>query len=184
MHLARHCRPAWLLISCFILLSGAAAPGKEFLTAKEIELIQDTQAVDGRVKIYLDAAALRLKSAEDRLAGKEPVVGDPLEFFTPEDMLEGYLGIVKSVMLNIDEAAQKPGPNQALVGKALKSLKSATEKAAVRLPILKKIAEEKMKEDLWNLVSEAIEITEAANDGAEYGLTKHPAPDEKEKKKK
>jgi hypothetical protein len=165
-------------------LTSVAAPRKEFLTDKEIEQIQDTQAVDGRVKIYLEAAALRLKTAEDRLVGKESVAGDPLEFFSPEDMLEAYLSIVKSVMMNIDEAAEKPGPNQALVGKALKSLKSTTEKAAVQLPILRKIAEEKRKEELWNLVNTAIELTDAANEGAQYGLTKHPAPAEKEKKKK
>jgi hypothetical protein len=173
-----------LLVQILAVLGGGAAPRREYLTDKEIEQIQDTQAVDGRVKIYLEAAALRLKTAEDRLVGKEPVAGDPLEFFTPEDMLEGYLSIIKSVMMNLDEAAEKPGPNQALVGKGLKTLKSTTEKAAVQLPILKKIAEEKRKEELWNLVNDAIEITDAANEGAKYGLIKHPAPEEKEKKKK
>jgi hypothetical protein len=81
-------------------------------------------------------------------------------------------------------AVEVAGPNRELVGKGLKALKSATEKAAVQLPILKKIAEEKRKEELWNLVNDAIEITDAANEGARYGLTKHPAPDEKEQKKK
>ena len=179
-----HQASVFLLLLILAFLTGVAAPRKEFLTDKEIEKIQDTQAVDGRVKIYLEAAELRLKTAEDRLVGKESVAGDPLEFSTPEDMLEGYLSIIKSVMMNLDEAAEKPGPNQALVGKGLRALKSATEKAAVQLPILKKIAEEKRKEELWNLVNDAIEITDAANEGAKYGLTKHPAPPEKGEKKK
>jgi hypothetical protein len=184
MHRTSLSWPVCLAVLISLVLSSTASPRKEFLTDKEIEQIQDTQAVDARVKIYLEAAALRLKTAEDRLVGKESVAGDPLEFFAPEDMLEGYLGIIKSVMMNLDEAVEKPGPNQALVGKGLKALKSATEKAAVQLPILKKIAEEKRKEELWNLVNDAIELTDAANEGAKYGLTKHPAPDEKEKKKK
>ncbi len=157
---------------------------KEFLTDKEIEKIQDAQEIDARVKIYLEAATLRLKTAEDRLVGKESVEGDPLEFFTPEDMLDGYFRIIKSVMMNLDAAAEKGGPNHALLGKALKMLKSATEKNSGQLQILKKLAEEKRKEELWNSINSAIDITNGAHDGAEYGLTKHPAPAEKEKKNK
>jgi len=180
----RQIRNVFSLIFLLSLLTAASVSAKEFLTEKEIASIQDTQAVDARVKIYLDAAALRLKSAEDRLVGKEPAEADPLEFFTPEDMLDGYFRIIKSVMMNLDAAAEKAGPNRTLLGKALKTLKSSTEKNAEQLQILKKIAEEKRKEELWNLVNNAIGITNGALEGAEYGLTKHPAPPEKEKKKK
>jgi len=169
-----------ILFSVFTA-STAASPGKEFLTDKEIEMIQDTHEIDRRTKIYLDAAALRLKSAEDRLVGKEPDPGDPLEFFTPEDMLDSYFRILKSVMMNLDEAAKKSGPNRELVGKALKNLKSATEKAGNELKILKKLSEEKRKEELWNLVNNAMEITTGAHEGAEYGLSKQP---EKSKEKR
>jgi hypothetical protein len=99
-------------------------------------------------------------------------------------MLDGYYRIIKSVMMNLDEAAARPGPNQALVGKGLKSLKSATEKAKVQLQILKRIAEEKQKEELWNLVNAALEITEGAYEGSKSGLDRFPTPEEKEKKKK
>jgi hypothetical protein len=33
-------------------------------------------------------------------------------------------------------------------------------------------------------VNDAIDITQEAHEGAAYGLSKHPAPPEKEKKKK
>jgi hypothetical protein len=174
----------------FLLLLFLAAPdtvhasGKEFLTQKEIEGIQDTHDITVKVKIYMDAALLRLRSAEERLVGKETVPGDPLEFFTPEDLLDGYYRILKSTMMNVDDAAQTPKTDRSALGKALKNLKSSTEKAAEQLQILKKIAEEKRKEALWNLVNNAIEITEGAHEGAEYGLTKTPAPPEKERKKK
>ena len=173
-------------LSILILFSvnNATALGKEFLTPKEIEGIQDTHDIVVRVKIYMDAAMLRLRSAEERMVGKETEPGDPLEFFTPEDMLDGYYRILKSTMMNIDDAAQNPRTDRSSLGRALKNLKSSTEKAAEQLQILKKIAEEKKKEEFWNLVNSAIEITEGAHDGAQSGLSKNPAPPEKERKKK
>ena len=62
-------------------------PAKEFLTPKEIEKIQEAQELDKRVKLYLDAAALRLKTVEERFRGQESNPGDPLEFFSIEEML-------------------------------------------------------------------------------------------------
>jgi hypothetical protein len=174
-----------------------AVAAKEFLTDKEIEKIQDNPEIDLRVKIYLDAAALRLKTAEARLAGQEAEPGDPLEFFTPEDMLDGYFRILKSVMANLDDAAvhkpvlaRKEAPSldpqdwQKRIGKALKNLRSSTEHAAGELQILKKLAEEKKKEELWTLVNNAIEITSGAHEGAEYGLSKRSDSLDKDSKKK
>jgi hypothetical protein len=158
------------------------SPEKEFLTDKEIERIQDAQAIDARVQIYMEAAALRLKTAQERLEGKEPEEGDPLELFSPEDMLDGYYRILRSVMLNLDDAFKKAGPDREKVGKALRTLKGRTENAGKELEILKKMAEEKKKEELWNLVNKAIDITQGAHEGAEYGLAKLPAPSDKNRK--
>jgi len=157
-----------------VLTALEASPEKEYLTDKEIAKIQDAQEIDERVKIYMEAAALRLKTAEDRLAGKEIPEGDPLEFFTTEDMLDGYYRILRSVMFNLDDVFQKPGPRWERLGKALKTLKGATSSADKELKILKKMAEEKQKEELWNLVNQAIDITHGAYEGAEYGLSKQP----------
>jgi hypothetical protein len=180
--------------SIFTITQASAA--KEFLTSKEIERIQDAYLIDVRVEIYMEAAALRLKTAEERLTGKESIPGDPLEFFTTEDMLDGYYRILKSVMMNLDDAAQNPGRTSGVringetarndkprIGKALKQLRSDTEKDISELLILKKLAEEKKKEQFWNLVNEAIDITNGAHEGAEYGLSKQSAPPDKEKKK-
>jgi hypothetical protein len=170
------------LVAAGFFVAARGSPGKEFLTDKEIAKIQDAQEIDARVKVYMDAAALRLKTAEERLVGKESEEGDPLEFFTPEDMLDGYYRILKSVMMNLDEAFQKPGQDRRKLEKALKTLKGATEDGGKQLEILKKIAEEKQKEELWNLVNRAIDITDGAHEGAEYGLSKLPAPPGKKKK--
>jgi hypothetical protein len=159
-----------------VILTGLPAfafssPEKEFLTEKEIIAIRENQEIARRIKIYMEAAALRLKSAEERLTGKESAKGDPFEFFTPEDMLEGYYRILRSVIFNLDEVYQSPRRNDGIAA-ALKALKEGTEKAVDQLKILKKIAEDQKKERLWNLVNQAIDITNGAHEGAEYGLSK------------
>jgi hypothetical protein len=155
---------------------------KEALTRAEIEKIQDAQDIEKRGKIYLDAAGLRLRAAEERLNGQEAAEGDPLEFFTVEDMLDGYFQILKSVMLNLDDAAQKKVIDQEKLTKALKNLKDATEKATRPLDALKKMAEEKKLEKVWNLTNRAIDINKGANEGAEMALASRPALPEKKKK--
>ena len=161
------------------IISGLAgqAGTKEYLTDQEMEKMRETYDVDAR-----------LKSAEDRLNGIESEPGDPLEFYTPENMLDSYYQIIRSAMMNLDDAAQNPGRDNGIqiqgvrkkspaemLTKGLKTLKSATEKSAKQLEILKKIAEEKNKEELWNLVNSAIDVTNGAHEGAEYGLSKQPS---------
>jgi len=186
-----------LFFTICIFLAALAHAAKEFLTSKEIEKIQDTYLIDARVRIYMEAAALRLKTAEERLTGKESAPGDPLEFFTPEDMLDSYYRILQSVMTNIDDAARNPRRDNGMtidgrvmvndkqrIGKALKQLKSETEKSLEELLILKRIAEEKKNEHLWDQINEAVEITNGAHEGAQDGLSKQPSPAVKNDKSK
>lgn len=159
------------MIFCFGITS--ANPAKEFLTDKEIELIQEARIIETRVAVYMEAAGLRLQTAEDRLAGKESKEGDPMEFFSSEEMLDAYYQIIKSVMSNVGDAFENPNPRrEGNISKALKSLKSETERSLKELVILKRIAEEKKKEELWNLINEAIAITNGAHEGAEEGLSR------------
>jgi hypothetical protein len=156
---------------------------KEFLTAEEIEAIQLNQEIHLRVKHYLQFAEARLKAAEDRLNGIESEAGDPLEFFAPEEMLDGYYRILRSVMMNMDDAHQSTDPSvRPKVRRALKTLKGSTEKALVQLEILKKIAEEKRNEELWDLVNKAIDVTNGAHEGAELGISKEAEPPAKKSK--
>lgn len=173
-----------LILAVFLFVTGGrAAPQKEFLTPQEIKKIQDAQEIEKRVKIYMEAAELRLNSAQQRLNGKESEEGDPLEFFTVEDMLDGYYRILKSVMLNLDEATQRPGNDPAKITKALKSVKDTTEKATKQLEILKKLAEDKRLEKVWNLTNQAIDINKGALEGATMALANRPAASEKSKGK-
>src|SRR5438093_2478665 len=94
-----------------------SVPAKEFLTDLEITKIQEAADVEKRIKIYLEAGALRLKTVEDRLYGRESAPGDPLEFFSIEEMLDGYFRIIRSVMFNVDEAFQKPDTDRSKLNK-------------------------------------------------------------------
>jgi len=172
------------LACIFAVLAVSGSPKREFLTEKEIELIQENYEIHIRVKRYLEFAASRLKVAEERLSGKESEPGDPLEFFSPEDMLTGYYRILESVMLNLEDAYQKTDAlERGKVQRALKTLKEAMERALKQLEILKTIAEEKNKEELWNLVNKAIDISKGALEGAESGISKEPDPTDKKTKK-
>jgi Xaa-Pro aminopeptidase len=152
----------------------AAQPrmSKEFLTPQEIARIQDAQEIDQRVKVYMEAAALRLKTVAERLAGKESMPEDPLEFFSVEDMLDGYYQILRAVMLNIDDASRKPGVDPAKIQTALKRLKAVTDAGAKQLEALKKTAEEQKREEAWNLIVKAIDINKGAQEGAAGAIKK------------
>ena len=170
-------------ILCFFLIvvttctiCGAPAyAAKEFLTEAEITSIRKAQVIDERVHAYMRAAALRLQTAKERLVGKESKEGDPLEFFTPEEMLDGYNRILQSVMTNLDEAFRS-GRNQQITLDALTILQLSAKSALEQLKTIKKLAEKKEKEKLWDLVNEAIELTDGAYKGAEEGLTRLSAP--------
>jgi hypothetical protein len=163
-----------LVVAPFIIAPSTRGIPKEFLTPKEISQVQVTHEIDKRIKLYLDAAAMRLQSAQERLSGKESEQGDPLEFFSVEDMMDGYNRIMESVMMNLDDAYQKPAKDGAKLRGALKSLKESTDRSEKRLMILKKLAEDKVNEQLWNLVNQAMEITKGAREGSDFGLAQIP----------
>jgi hypothetical protein len=158
-----------LILAAFTAIA-TGIPAKDVLTEKESIAIQENREISRRVDLYMDAAMLRLKTAEERLAGKEPEQGDPFEFFMPEDLVQNYIRLLRTLMYNIDDVYQRPRKDQN-IGKALKSLKGNTEKAGKELERLKKIAEDQEKEQLWNLVNQAIDLTSEALKGSEDGLS-------------
>ena len=163
-------RPAVFALLFCASLSGAWA--RDFLTDKEITRMQNTQDIDRRTDIYMAAAALRLRSAQDRFEGKESEPGDAMEFFSREDMLDDYCKIMERVMLIVGDAFESPRRRENInIKKALNTLKSESSGNLKKLYTLQKLAEEKRKEDLWNLVNRAIDITGGVLDGAEEGLS-------------
>jgi hypothetical protein len=164
--------------TCFIpigvllaaLSMGAILSAKEFLTPEEIEKVQLAREIDKRIGVYLDAAELRLMTALDRLNGKESPPEHPLEFFSVEEMIDGYYKIFDSIMFNLDDAFQNPGVDIGKVKKALKDLEKKTEQNREELEIIQKKAEEKELVQVWQLVEKALEINDGAHEGAQYGL--------------
>jgi hypothetical protein len=134
--------------------------------------MQNTQDIDRRTVIYMDAAILRLNSALDRFEGKESVPGDAMEFFSQEDMLDDYCKIMDRVMLVVGDAFESPRRRENInIKKALNTLKSESPNNLKKLAALMKHAEEKQKKDLWIRVSQAIDITRGVLDGSEEGLS-------------
>jgi hypothetical protein len=165
-------RTSALLLGIALSAADWATASNDFLTQQEITKIQDAQEIDQRVKVYLEAALLRLKTVSDRLAGKESQAEEPLEFFSVEDMLDGYYRIMHAVMLNLEDAAPNPKIDPKKIQLAMKSLKTTTESGGKQLEAIKKIAEEQQKEAVWKLAVKALEINNGARDGAAAALAK------------
>ncbi len=160
-----------ILIAAVLISTASRGHAAEFLMDKELEKLREAQRIDLRVNVYSKAAELRLKTAKERLSGKEPVEGDPMELLAPEDMLDAYYQIINSVMFNVDDAIDRRGADKNKIKSALKTLKKAAEKSLKDLEVLRGAAEKKGKEELWNRVMRAIEITEMLQQGVEYGLS-------------
>ena len=151
-------------------LFAAPRASREYLTKEEIALVQAKQKIGPRIEYYLRIAELRLESARARLEGEETLPGDPLEYFTPEDMLDGYYRILNSVMLNLEEAYQKSGFDAASLQKALKELNKRTEECSRILGVLETLAKERDDEEMQRLVARASDITHGAREGASQAL--------------
>ena len=159
----------------FALLFFAAGQGawaRDFLTVREIARLQNTQDIDKRTKIYMEAASLRLSTAQERFDGKESEPGDAMEFFSREDMLDDYYKIMDRVMLIVDDAFESPRRRENInIKKALQTLKSESTENLKKLFALKKLADEERKKELLDRVNQAIDITGGVLDGAEEGLS-------------
>jgi hypothetical protein len=155
------CLQFFLLIS-FLFLSALSPEGRarDFLTDKEIDLLQNTQSVANRTRIYMDAAALRLKTVKDKLSNKEYEAGDPMELLMPEEVLDDYCKILRSVHLITGYAIEAPDRRgNESVEKALTILKAETTIALKELDILLRMAEEKQRNLLSGSINDAIDVT-------------------------
>jgi hypothetical protein len=160
--LSQKCRRFLLLPAILgIFLPLQVASARDYLTDKEIELIQDTQSVASRARIYMEAAALRIKTAQDKLSNKEYAEGDPMEFLTPEDVLNDYGKILRSLQFTLESAIESPRhKGYETIGKALKYLKEETPKELRELKVLLQIAVEKHRDTFAERIKDAIDATQ------------------------
>lgn len=155
------CLLVFLLLSLLFILSfSSAGHARDFLTDKEIERLQETQSVAARTRIYMDAAALRLKTVKDKLSNKEYEAGDPMELLMPEEVIDAYCKILRSVHLITGYAIEAPNrKGNESVEKALTILKAETTIALKELDILLRMAEEKQRNLLSGSINDAIDVT-------------------------
>ena len=147
--------------------------------------MQNNQDIDRRTNIYMEAATLRLRTAQERFDGKESNPGDAMEFYSQEDMLDDYYKIMERVMLIIDDAFESPRRRENInIKRALNTLKSESSGNIERLLALMKLAEEKQKDDLWKRLGRAVDITEGILDGADEGLSQIAEREKEEERRR
>jgi hypothetical protein len=160
-----------LLSLLFMLSFSPAGHAKDFLTDKEIERLQETQSVANRTRIYMDAAALRLKTVKDKLSNKEYEAGDPMELLMPDEVIDAYCKILRSVHLIVGYAIEAPNRRgNESAEKALKTLKAETTIELKELDVLRRMTEEKHLNPLLDSINDAIDITNDIIDDANEKL--------------
>jgi hypothetical protein len=169
-------KKAILCLTAAILAAGTLTGAfgfrpNEFLTEEEIDGIRKNQDIDPRVKLYLAAASLRLTSAQARMTGREILPGDPLEYLTPEDMIDGYYRILNSIMFNLDDASQKIPADRGGIRKALKRLRDKLQEFIPELQSMEERAAGENEAEMKRLIRRAVDISNSALEGAEQALS-------------
>jgi len=153
-----------------LLLPPFAGLAREFLLGKEIEQIREAQELDKRTQLYVKFAALRLATFKDRSKGIESKPGDPLEFYSPADLIYGYTRCLKAVQDNVDESVNYKRVEARVLAKALTTLKDFAAKSLPELEEASKYAVDRKNEELYRKVETAFEVTRAAIEGSVEGL--------------
>lgn len=142
-------------------------------TEAEYTKIQDAQELRKRVDAFLEIAEARMNEIERRLAGKEwedEKKENPLEFFTYEDLLFGYTRALDGTMKNIDEHANYRRSSDKDIRKALEALNKKVENFTPRLKAMEEMVMSSRDEALYRQYQEALESTDIARKGTQYGL--------------
>lgn len=141
-------------------------------TDEEFVMIQLARELDKRVKAFLVIAESRLDEIERRVEGREWEKDDPnpLEFHTYSDMLHAYTRAIDGIMINIDDKAASGMVEEGDLKKSLKMLSSKIEKFIPRLEALKELVIERRDEELGEKLLTAMETSDTARKGAQYGL--------------
>lgn len=160
----------WVLGILVVLLLSLSGLSREFLSEKEIDQIREAQELDRRTELYLKFAALRLAAFKSRMAGFESKEGDPMEFYSPADMIYGFGQCLRAVEDTIDDALTSKRVEAKPLVKALNLLKDYATQSLPELDKATQLAVNKKDEALYKSVQKAIEITKAAVEGSTEGL--------------
>ncbi len=173
---ARH-RPAAFLTLAFLLgiLTATRTLAQDWLTPLELEQFRETEGGDKRIAFYLKVIKLRIESASQRLAGKSSKPGDPLEFFSINDMANSCFQALRASMVEIqDQISYRHLRGPELVG-GLKALKAAAKSLQPFFQNMQKVAIEKKDETLYKMAKDGLEYCDSALRGVETALKKYGA---------
>ncbi|MGW8179465.1 MAG: hypothetical protein ACWGQW_12005, partial [bacterium] len=95
---------------------------------------------------------------------------NPLELYTYEDLLHAYTRAIEGIMSNIDDRAATGLEPEEEIRKALKKLDKKIGKFIPRLEPLKQVVIDRKDERLGEKLLAAMETSDLAQKGAEYGL--------------
>ena len=146
--------------------------GLDRFTDDEFTQIQLARELVKRVEVFILIAENRLNEIERRVEGREWEKDEPnpLEFHTYEDMLHAYTRAIDGIMINIDEQATSGMTEEGDIRKALKLLSKKIEEFTPRLEALKQLVIERQDQPLGEKLIKAMETSEIARKGAQYGL--------------
>ncbi len=178
-HFARAARAlvASLLLASLLLPVPArvsAVQKRDHLTPEEIEIVRDTQALDGRTGVFIKAAERRLLALTDpaskQLEKDREKWGEVKG--TRAQLLADLAKILDEAIVNIDDTAERT-PESSLLKKSLHKLAEAANRFLPQLtPIRDSTQDEAERKAVEEAIEKAQEIIEAS--------MKHPL-DDKEK---
>ena len=145
--------------------------GDQF-TDREYEKIQLAQELPKRVDAFLEIARHRMRELRRRLEKKEwkDKKPNPLEFFTPAQLVHAYWRALEGVMVNIDEKARYHSAPEKEIRKTLKKLNSSVLDFMPQLEPIQQWAKRTGDEELIREVLQAEKTTEIARKGSQLGL--------------
>ena len=150
---------------------GSGIRGDQF-TDTEYDKVQDAQKLKDRVKIFMEIAESRLVEIERRREGIE-WKGDkenPLEFYTPAQMVHAYDRSISGTMIFIDEKATRRLEKEKEIKKALTVLNKKMQEFIPRLEPIRQQAIDAKDEELFIEIRSAMTNSEKALKGSQLGL--------------
>ncbi len=150
---------------------GSGISGDQFTDA-EYEKLRDAQEIRNRVKVFLEIAESRLDELDRRREEREwdKEEDNPLEFFTPGQLLRAYNRAVVGTMVNIDERAKYKTSPEKDIRKALEAVNKKASEFIPRLESVRQYAIDRKDEELFLEWREAKKQSDIALKGSQFGL--------------
>ena len=141
------------------------AQERDHLTEKEVDLVRETQIIDGRIDVFIKAADRRilvLTTPNATQKKKEEEMWGPLPTGSRAELLIDFRRILSEAMEKLDDSAERNRSNP-LLSKALDKLKAAATRQIVALKALAPQMTEKREQ---RALLEAIDEADVAAKGS------------------